>query len=66
VDTLRGFKENVILGHLIPAGTGFPVHKNSDFEMTVEEPEPVVEKPEGEDGETLPEGEAPKVEAAGE
>ena len=23
VDTLRGFKENVILGHLIPAGTGF-------------------------------------------
>jgi DNA-directed RNA polymerase subunit beta' len=66
VDTLRGFKENVILGHLIPAGTGFPVHKNSDFEMTVEEPEPVVEKPEGEDGEALPEGEAPKVEAAGE
>jgi DNA-directed RNA polymerase subunit beta' len=66
VDTLRGFKENVILGHLIPAGTGFPVHKNSDFEMTVEEPEPVVEKPEGEDGETLPEGEVPKVEAAGE
>ncbi|MBT6400112.1 MAG: DNA-directed RNA polymerase subunit beta', partial [Verrucomicrobia bacterium] len=66
VDTLRGFKENVILGHLIPAGTGFPIHKNSDFEMTVEEPEPVVEKPEGEDGEALPEGEAPKVEAAGE
>jgi DNA-directed RNA polymerase subunit beta' len=26
-DTLRGFKENVIMGHLIPAGTGFPVHK---------------------------------------
>ncbi|MDA7679221.1 hypothetical protein N8581_03030 [Akkermansiaceae bacterium] len=66
VDTLRGFKENVILGHLIPAGTGFPIHKNSDFEMTVEEPEPVVEKPEGEDGEALPEGEPPKVEAAGE
>ncbi|MDA7917949.1 DNA-directed RNA polymerase subunit beta', partial [bacterium] len=66
IDTLRGFKENVILGHLIPAGTGFPVHKNSDFEMTVEEPEPVVEKPEGEDGEPTPEGEAPKAEAAGE
>ena len=66
VDTLRGFKENVILGHLIPAGTGFPIHKNSDFEMTVEEPEPVAEKPEGEDDETLSEGEAPKVEAAGE
>ncbi len=24
VDNLRGFKENVIMGHLIPAGTGFP------------------------------------------
>src|SRR5258706_1500759 len=23
VDRLRGFKENVIMGHLIPAGTGF-------------------------------------------
>ena len=23
VDTLRGLKENVIIGHLIPAGTGF-------------------------------------------
>jgi DNA-directed RNA polymerase subunit beta' len=26
-DFLRGFKENVILGHLIPAGTGFPMHR---------------------------------------
>ena len=26
-DILRGFKENVIMGHLIPAGTGFPTHK---------------------------------------
>ncbi|HPD17746.1 MAG TPA: DNA-directed RNA polymerase subunit beta' [Planctomycetota bacterium] len=25
-DYLRGLKENVILGHLIPAGTGFPKH----------------------------------------
>jgi DNA-directed RNA polymerase subunit beta' len=24
VDYLRGFKENVIMGHLIPAGTGYP------------------------------------------
>jgi DNA-directed RNA polymerase subunit beta' len=24
VDPLRGFKENVIMGHLIPAGTGYP------------------------------------------
>jgi DNA-directed RNA polymerase subunit beta' len=26
---LRGFKENVIMGHFIPAGTGFPVHATS-------------------------------------
>ena len=24
VDELNGFKENVIMGHLIPAGTGLP------------------------------------------
>ncbi len=28
VDHLRGFKENVIMGHLIPAGTGFPLHRD--------------------------------------
>ena len=28
VDRLRGFKENVIMGHLIPGGTGFPMHRN--------------------------------------
>ena len=28
VDTLYGFKENVIMGHLIPGGTGFPMFKN--------------------------------------
>ncbi len=28
VDELRGFKENVILGHLIPGGTGFPMHRH--------------------------------------
>ena len=26
-DTLRGFKENVIMGHIIPAGTGFDGHR---------------------------------------
>ena len=25
---LKGFKENVIMGHLIPAGTGLPKYKN--------------------------------------
>jgi DNA-directed RNA polymerase subunit beta' len=28
IDYLRGFKENVIMGHLIPAGTGFTDHRN--------------------------------------
>jgi len=28
VDLLRGFKENVIMGHLIPAGSGFSLYKN--------------------------------------
>ncbi len=28
IDQLRGFKENVIMGHLIPAGSGFPLYKN--------------------------------------
>ncbi len=28
IDHLRGFKENVIMGHLIPAGTGFPLHRD--------------------------------------
>jgi len=28
VDLFKGFKENVIMGHLIPAGTGLPKYKN--------------------------------------
>ena len=28
VDTLRGFKENVIMGRLIPAGSGFPQYRD--------------------------------------
>jgi len=28
VDYLRGFKENVIMGHVIPAGTGFGMYRN--------------------------------------
>ncbi|MFW6158968.1 MAG: hypothetical protein ACOC8E_06380, partial [Planctomycetota bacterium] len=28
-DDLRGLKENVILGHMIPAGTGFPGQRNA-------------------------------------
>ena len=31
VDYLRGLKENVIVGHLIPAGTGFKNYKNIEM-----------------------------------
>ncbi|MDX9703324.1 MAG: DNA-directed RNA polymerase subunit beta' [Candidatus Auribacterota bacterium] len=39
IDRLRGFKENVIMGHLIPAGPGF--RKYSDFEIAADMPEVV-------------------------
>jgi DNA-directed RNA polymerase subunit beta' len=42
IDYLKGFKENVIMGHLIPTGTGFHTHRHTEIEFTVEEPEPVV------------------------
>jgi DNA-directed RNA polymerase subunit beta' len=44
VDYLRGFKENVIMGHIIPAGTGFDYHRKVRLKPLVEiaedEPEP--------------------------
>jgi len=43
VDFLRGFKENVIMGHIIPAGTGFSTHRNLQLKPLVEPlPEPEV------------------------
>jgi DNA-directed RNA polymerase subunit beta' len=33
VDYLVGLKENVILGHLVPAGTGFKVHQESEVKL---------------------------------
>jgi len=40
VDYLRGLKENVILGHLIPAGTGFPKHYIATMEKKQIAPPP--------------------------
>jgi DNA-directed RNA polymerase subunit beta' len=43
VVALRGFKENVIMGHIIPAGTGFDHHRKVHLKPLVEiqdEPEP--------------------------
>jgi len=33
VDQLRGLKENVILGHLVPAGTGFHTYQQSEVRI---------------------------------
>ncbi len=41
VDPLLGLKENVILGHLIPAGTGFKQWRESAVKKLVPEPQPV-------------------------
>ena len=42
VDYLRGFKENVIMGHIIPAGTGFNMHRKVKLKplVEIEEEEP--------------------------
>ncbi|HZL43597.1 MAG TPA: DNA-directed RNA polymerase subunit beta' [Verrucomicrobiae bacterium] len=39
VDYLRGFKENVIMGHIIPAGTGFDHHRKVSLKPLVELPD---------------------------
>ena len=36
VDELNGLKENVIIGKLIPAGSGFKKYKNADYDLTVD------------------------------
>jgi DNA-directed RNA polymerase subunit beta' len=36
VDNLEGLKENVILGKLIPAGTGFKKYKKVDYELAID------------------------------
>ncbi len=45
-DLLRGFKENVIMGHLIPAGTGFLTNRNFEINETERPQLPVVEEDE--------------------
>ena len=48
VDYLRGFKENVIMGHIIPAGTGFDHHRKvllKPLVELVEDPEPEEQAP---------------------
>ncbi|MFZ5495751.1 MAG: DNA-directed RNA polymerase subunit beta' [Verrucomicrobiota bacterium] len=52
VDSLKGFKENVIMGHLIPAGTGLPAYKKLKVTLPL--------------GGEIPMDEAPKVPATAE
>jgi len=47
VDYLRGLKENVIIGHLIPAGTGMPVYRKLRLEAEKQAQAQVEEEGEG-------------------
>lgn len=65
VDDLNGFKENVIMGHLIPAGSGLPMYRNlridtlgADHEKL--SPEEAAKRVEGV---AIPTAETPSVEA---
>ena len=44
VDYLVGLKENVILGHLVPAGTGFKAHQEAEVRIRPEALEVLAEK----------------------
>jgi len=57
VDYLRGFKENVIMGHIIPAGTGFDHHRKVKLKPLVE----ISDEPLPEETPALAEAENPLV-----
>lgn len=44
VDYLRGLKENVIVGRLIPAGTGMPAYREIYLEKDEPPPQPTLEE----------------------
>jgi DNA-directed RNA polymerase subunit beta' len=46
VDLLRGLKENVIMGRLIPAGTGLPQYRELNIRLAEEEEAPELPAPE--------------------
>ncbi len=47
VDYLVGLKENVILGHLVPAGTGFKLHQEAEVKIRPEALEAMAAKGQG-------------------
>ena len=44
IDNLIGLKENVIIGKLIPAGTGYSVYRNIQLEEQVEANQPALQE----------------------
>ncbi|HQJ59824.1 MAG TPA: DNA-directed RNA polymerase subunit beta', partial [bacterium] len=55
-DVLRGIKENIIIGKMIPAGTGFPKYHDSNYEISFPENEKMEEEShEADPEETKPE-----------
>ena len=54
VDQLRGLKENVIMGRLIPAGTGMAKYQNIGIQLNA--PEGLLEEPEDEESSLSPLG----------
>jgi DNA-directed RNA polymerase subunit beta' len=63
VDHLRGLKENVIMGRLIPAGTGLEFYRNFKLLSEVEPRQPEMEAPTEATIPTPPEAPAPGVAA---
>ena len=64
VDKLRGFKENVIMGHLIPAGTGFNAHRSLKLvELGEQVGEPLISPEKDDSLDLLPKLRAPEAEA---
>jgi DNA-directed RNA polymerase subunit beta' len=66
VDNLRGLKENVIMGRLIPAGTGLPQYRDVNIRLSQEyqeqEAEALLEAPAQAPAELPAEVEAPEAE----
>ena len=64
VDKLRGFKENVIMGHLIPAGTGFNAHRAVKLvELSEQIGEPLIQPEKDDSLDLLPKIRTPEPDA---
>ncbi len=58
IDYLRGLKENVVVGRLIPAGTGFRIYKDTHVRAAVTETAQHIDKG---NSEVIPENDTPKI-----